>query len=311
MTNFTSRKIVFFRKNYTPIFSHTVLNSSKKYLWKSKIRKCRFCDKTEAETTFKSISHSISNFLGNNELISFDECDKCNNFFSINYEKDLDNLTKVYRTIGFIKGKKKLPSYKTKNKDIRFEHNENGLNITSKVNSSARTFSFNKKEVAFTLDYGSFIPTNAYRALLKMALSITPPDELSFLSDIKRWLMEPSGFRFNLNPQCIITTLLPGNIIATKPHLILLKKTSNFKRLPTYIFQIRFGHVAMQIFMPTNKDLKERHSFYPLRLPTLDEKNIPFKMVSIEKENYASSEVVRDKKTQVSFIFDEVTIEKI
>jgi len=67
----------------------------------------------------------------------------------------------------------------------------------------------------------------------------------------------------------------------------------------------------MQIFMPTNKDLKERHSFYPLRLPTLDEKNIPFKMVSIEKENYASSEVVRDKKTQVSFIFDEVTIEKI
>jgi len=58
---------------------------------------CRYCNRSAPQTSFSNISHGIPQFTGNTGYIAVDECDQCNEMFSV-YESDLAHFLGVSRT---------------------------------------------------------------------------------------------------------------------------------------------------------------------------------------------------------------------
>lgn len=75
-------------------------------------RICRFCNTVNGGTnafgsvvTFRKRSHAYSEALGNKHVISKDECDTCNQRFSVGCELSLINLLSPFRSLHGLKGK--------------------------------------------------------------------------------------------------------------------------------------------------------------------------------------------------------------
>src|SRR6476620_10786235 len=79
--------------------------SNKKELVQKNLRKCRFCGRSIANTTFNNEAHLIPELLGNKKLYSDFECDACNSFFS-NYESNLTNFIGITRALQKVNAKK-------------------------------------------------------------------------------------------------------------------------------------------------------------------------------------------------------------
>ena len=47
---------------------------------KSKV--CKYCEKSDKETTFKQQTHLLPELIGENNIYTQDECDSCNAIFS-------------------------------------------------------------------------------------------------------------------------------------------------------------------------------------------------------------------------------------
>lgn len=111
-----------FLKNDSYRYLCTYLNKTYK-VPKKENRTCKYCGKDKQNTTFRNDSHIIPHSLGNNKYIDAEECDNCNQKFSLEIEndstkffnlllkKDSDksniNMQNVYRllvkiTLGFI-----------------------------------------------------------------------------------------------------------------------------------------------------------------------------------------------------------------
>jgi len=109
--------------NYHEVYYHKFNNGRKIYIGSNSIiSKCRYCGKDSSNTSFRNKSHSIPEFLGNHQLISLDECDLCNKYFSEKLENHLAEFTMPYRLFGAIKGKNQIPVLKSKNKKSRIEY---------------------------------------------------------------------------------------------------------------------------------------------------------------------------------------------
>lgn len=126
----------FFSNNYDSILNENRLGVGSKVYIGEKGGNCRFCGKNTPETEFKTIAHAVPEFLGNKRFILRNECDQCNDFFSNNLEVHLDKFTRVYRLIAKIKGKSKIPSYKSKDNKTRVNSSANGpAHVISPENS--------------------------------------------------------------------------------------------------------------------------------------------------------------------------------
>jgi hypothetical protein len=68
-------------------------------------RKCAFCSKTEFDgASFKADAHAIPENLGNKRVVSHEECDTCNNDYSI-CELHLAKMLAVERIFSGARGK--------------------------------------------------------------------------------------------------------------------------------------------------------------------------------------------------------------
>jgi hypothetical protein len=92
--------------------------NKKPKLKKRKDRVCRFCNKKEPEVSFKKEAHMVPELMGNRNLVSDYECDKCNDLFSI-YEDALAKFLGIARTLSSSKGKEGIPTFKNPDKKIR------------------------------------------------------------------------------------------------------------------------------------------------------------------------------------------------
>ncbi len=69
----------YYNTHYELIFSHDFASFGKKVTVENqKPNFCRFCMKSYPSTTFKNKAHAIPDFIGNRTLVSFVECDSCN-----------------------------------------------------------------------------------------------------------------------------------------------------------------------------------------------------------------------------------------
>lgn len=212
-------------------------------------QRCRFCGRSSPDVRFKKIAHAISHMIGNKVLKSSYECDSCNEIFG-RYESEFSNYMNLYHTMFQVEGKGGFPKFKrnphdfskiqVEEKDIRIQirEDEESLIEWGELDKELKQIKIKGKR--------SYTPEFVLKALVKMAITIAPAEEIPLLEDSIKWLMgEPMAGK------------LPGiylriyQIPVKCPSCYLLKKTERyyFKR-PTYFFVLAYRNIVIQVPIP-------------------------------------------------------------
>ena len=244
----------------------TILPDGKKvYIGNKSKRKCRFCGRTDAETTFRKIAHAFPECMGNHTLISHQECDACNEFFGSKLE---DSFAKRFQTEHLfcrIKGKERIPAYKFPDKSMKFEQIQATINgvkepalLCNKYDGTGTDFfdglsSNASRTIQFPLH--PYIPIAVYKCFVKMALSIIPEAEMDKFSDTILWLMEESHSSFYSNGRKLWLAIQYFNPQPNPRITYALFQNNDDKCLNPYlIFIVDWANISCIAEVPTNKN---------------------------------------------------------
>lgn len=199
-------------------------------------RCCRFCGRTtETGATFKKAAHVIPTALGNDHLKSAEECDDCNEYFGQNTEPSLIAMLDIQRVFLGTQGRGKNSG----RPELRFA--EGALSHDgSKVNIKSRSVAVDEAGT-FTVDLGkgpSLTPSAAYRALVKMVLSVVAEDQLPFLKETIDWVRNNAHVDRRLPTVAAATIFLPPDPSA---QLTIYTRKQSHARLPHIIGEFRLG----------------------------------------------------------------------
>lgn len=240
--------------------------SSKNFLAQAtKSEVCRYCKRTNKEVTFNQDTHLLPELLGENEILTYDECDKCNKLFS-KFESNFSIFVRPYITLLGVKGKKKVPKFQSRTVD-RDEETRTVLRHTDgnrkelhirmlddyTINSETKTF-----DIVFRKP--PFVPLKVYKTLLKVGLSLLPPkfdkaNEQSFA-----WLTDRQE-HLEFIPYAFITTLKRASFANPSADLYRAKRIVNGKwEYPEHILILCFANQVIQIFLPFSDELKKVHN---------------------------------------------------
>ena len=152
-----------------------------------KLRICRYCGRKMPDTTFKNVSHTISNSLGNINFISNDECDDCNSRFGLGIEREFLDYVSVYRSLAAkFEGH---PYYTTKTEAFRLGVDEETNRISFKILDETKVKVVSSdNQVSYIVDGGYTNYHSVYRALVKFAIGMMPDDQLTYFKKTISWV---------------------------------------------------------------------------------------------------------------------------
>jgi hypothetical protein len=215
---------------------------------------CRYCGETaSSEFGKRTNAHTFPMALGNRSLFSLDECKICNEKFS-RYEDALVKAIGPFLTLGGVKGRSGVRNTGRSNSGSTIRHNlEQGqrrISIRSNTQGTALPIvdpytGFLKLQTPVLGD--KFIPRHAYKALLKMALSLLPDDELPKFSNEIACLNSFDAVSHPFPLQVGFSYASVGN---APPALAGILYRRNDRRLsdPYMIFILMAGSVCFQIW---------------------------------------------------------------
>jgi Protein of unknown function (DUF2934)/HNH endonuclease len=217
-------------------------------------RTCRYCGKGRPDVTFGQVAHAIPEFLGNRSVLSWDECDACNQFFSETAEDNLAKLTLPNRNLLSISGKRGVPSYKSPDQTVRSDFDAPSQSFSIFDGGPSRTFVHDEErgEVRTALECQPYVPLAALRCFSKMALAVMPEDELRHFRATRAWVLEPDYSRQAemFEGQGCYLCLLPHPAVYVKPWAALLRLTDLDTPLFYMIFVLGTGRLLYQTHVP-------------------------------------------------------------
>jgi hypothetical protein len=156
---------------------------------------CRFCGTTDPSMFGRRTNaHTFPEALGNKILFSLEECVVCNNKFSI-YEDALCKAIGPFLTLGGVRGKNGVRQTGRSGSDfvIRYDNlgGRRNVKIQAKVPEVNMAFSQPRSDVIkirIPVNGDMYVPLYAYKALLKIAISLLPVDELNLFKKAKESL---------------------------------------------------------------------------------------------------------------------------
>jgi hypothetical protein len=248
-----------FDKNYKLINSSILYNPIKE---KSIV--CRYCGKTNSETTFKQITHLLPELLGQNDIQTYDECDLCNNLFS-GYESNLSIYIRPYITLLGIEGKGKTPDFQSRSIErneetrttlIHDEGNKKQLFIQNlddyKINSDEKSVEINFRKPPFK-------PISVYKALLKIGLSLLPKEFDTFNKKSFEWLAK-KNVELAFCKYAFQTSLQRSRFPEPCAYLYRAKQLFTInEEFPEHILILCFANQIIQIFLPFSDELWNIH----------------------------------------------------
>lgn len=241
--------------DYTPIFGWVMKEDKDVFLPTTSAHTCRFCGKTEPEVTFLKRAHAVSELCGNHHLLSECECDDCNGKFS-KFEKEFSQMMLFLHTMLQVKGKKNNP---------KFQPDRNGKSYIEIVDGQINIHQYDGEDPLVTIDeknqearlngVRNYIPIDAYKCLIKMALTVMPERELDNLQDILTFLN--TGERLPVKPMCHLRIYNAFNAHKYPAAFIYKRKETCTKQLPAYLFALAYNDFFFQMVIPSMK-LDER-----------------------------------------------------
>lgn len=237
----------FYADNYNVIYWKALTAFPEQRLGANNPRCCRFCGRSRHEVKFKKAAHTISKMIGNVSLFSLDECDECNLKFAL-FEDDFGKFTMPDRTFGQVAGYKKIPTLRTGDGN-RVEISPGQWQIDVQPQSpSSIEIEDQERSIKVEIKLQPYRPLAVYKALVKMAVSVAPEEELPFLKDARDWLAAKTLEGGLAGNQFGLFTVYFGMSDRIKhPEIILLRKKRS-RLVPNTTFVLRFGLSQYQIF---------------------------------------------------------------
>jgi transcriptional regulator with XRE-family HTH domain len=201
-------------------------------------RKCRFCHRTAADgAIFESAAHAIPTALGNDHLKIADECDECNNHFGRETEPSLIAMLDIQRAFLGIQGRGKndgRPELQFSKGKVFHDGRKLNIHATDVAKDEATD------EISVQLGKGAaMVPVAAYRALVKIALSVVKADQLPDLAKTIEWLREGKHGELPLPTVAAAVIGLPPNPSAQIT--LYVRKDGAETRLPHIVAEFRLG----------------------------------------------------------------------
>lgn len=161
-------------------------------------RRCRFCGRGPSDTvTFKKKAHAGPELLGSKTIRTMNECDECNDRFGREFESHLGNRLNFLRSVSQVKGKGGAPSYENPSGTMRIDHpaGKQTFHLTDyslfhRAAAADGPFSFDLPADALSQKH---VPLRAFKALVKIACSVCPPEAVAQCERAIRWLMTGTG----------------------------------------------------------------------------------------------------------------------
>lgn len=209
-------------------------------------RKCRFCGKDATQTTFRNKAHTISKSLGNNLIVTNDECDTCNNDFGKLVEGDFAEYVGVFRTMSGLRGYNGIPHMKGENFDIKQEDGQVKLNFQASTEEEEKMPIENlhlplrsKQKIRLQ---------NVYRSIVKYALSVLDDVDMEHFHDTIEWIFQ----RKVIDALPKVALLEVPNFFSRQPRIITYKRLTDDRHLPFLVTELHFLHLVFVAIVPAS-----------------------------------------------------------
>lgn len=299
----------YYFSNYDIIANYSCItqNGAHKMFIDNEINKpyvCRFCGKRNPVVKFNDNCHAISEMLGNKVLFIKSECECCNKRFGRKFENQLANYLNPIRTLSQTKGKNGVPSYKTLDEKSRIDVTEKGVVIQESEGSEI--VCFKNDEIILKLQRKKYTPLLVYKALVFMALSIIPDNELTAFKETIEWLNEDDLYnsKYNMNSysSCVIERFFEGE----KPlnvHAVVVRRKID-RIVPYAFFILEFDNISFQIIIPClSKDkqcINQKIEFHLFPTSFDENPNNDGKKRGASKRDFSSVESINDDSIEIA-----------
>lgn len=230
----------------------------------SKNKICRFCGKGEDEVSFKKIAHALPEFIGNKVLASNYECDVCNQFFGNTIENDYANFFSLYHSIMQVDGKNgkpkcgfKIPCLVRTNKCAKYcleIYFKERIYIRKCREVDDQYIKFKKDSMTISKPVGKYCPISVFKAIVKMAITVMPFEEMSIFSDTIKWILNPEHSNLYSEKKLLVRyKIIPGFNVIKYPYYILYKRKNIVWNKPYMLFNLTYGCFSLFVEIPRNR----------------------------------------------------------
>ena len=301
-------QVKFFDQNYISSFYH-MNKSNKTYLGTKDNQICRFCGKRNPKVTFKKDAHAIPELVGNRYLLSHYECDSCNGLFARTVEDHFSKYTLPERNICQIYGKRGIPSFKSNDGKSRIDMKDNGLNISTPMDSNFIDFDGINNKLPINYTRPPYVPRFVYKCFVKMALSLLPENEVPNFKDALNWIQieNPNDDPIKDTKMFqIIKSFTPGPHPYRWPTAIYFIRKNDNIELPYSLFYLAFSNLAFltHIYCPSKDSHLQNRSIKVQSFPGLFPEGNEFGKTQYEIVDLSSNEVISNEKHTLTLSYE-------
>lgn len=236
------------------------------YLGNKKHKVCRFCGKEEPGVTFAKDAHAFPEAIGNKVLATYYECDECNDKFGRTIENEYCKYFDLYHSIMMESGKdgKRKCNFKVpcdKRQDdcakhcIRIEFDGDTLAIGRCKEASDDYIKLSNYSITISKPVGNCCPIAVFKALVKMAITVMPEEEVGVFSHSIKWILEEEHKNFYKNhPLLIRYQMIPGFNVTKYPYFILYRRKRDVWNIPYMLFHLTYGCFSLMIEVAKDGD---------------------------------------------------------
>lgn len=268
-------------------------------------RKCRFCGRSYPEVTFRKTAHAISQMVENRFLKSDYECDVCNGIFS-GYETDFSAFMNLYHTMFMIHGKGGIPKFKNGSSNFsKIQVVDNSIQVQIKEDEEPLVIWEEDDKANNSIKIvgkRTYTPCNVLKAIVKMALSIAPKEEMPNFSQTIDWLMNRNCEGLMLP----VVLRMYRNQLPFTSCFLLKKKEDITVACPEYMFVLAYRNIVIQAAIPfieADKKYKGQQVNFPILPTPLDDYQKPF---FIQNIRLSSSEKVRGERVEIGLSYSSI-----
>lgn len=277
----------------------------------SKNKKCRFCGKNETEVSFDMIAHAFPESIGNHVLATNYECDVCNKYFGKTIENDYANFFSLYHSIMHIVGKKgipkcnfKVPCEKRTEKCAKYcieiSLNKNMPCIRKCKEVDKEYLSFSNNEITISKPVGKCCPIAVFKAIVKMAISVMPLEELHLFTNATTWIREQNHSNFYSDKKLLVRyKMIPGFNVTKYPHYTLFRRKKDIWNKPYMLFNLTYGCYSFLVEIPRDADNCTNFEFESIPFPP-----IPFHTNTEGTWDLSKNEASKSAKHSITLNFD-------
>lgn len=216
---------------------------------------CRYCGTTVAsDFGKKKNAHAYPVALGNKALFSLDECKACNTVFSI-YEDALTKAIGPFLTLGGVKGRSGVRQTGRSDGKSKIKHTVSDTGRHLHVTSSGAPQNLVGIDQAtgllrleMPIEGDKFVPRYAYKALLKIALSLLPKGVIGNFRNALNCLASKDAVPHDGFLQVGFSNAYIGNAPPTLGGC-LLRRNDDTSPAPHTVFLFMAGSVCFQIWV--------------------------------------------------------------